>query len=96
MSLLHTNIGNGQADIVEMDTFTRIMRCQYWDTEEVRYDPPSSYINNWSYVAVAPSGSSILDPVWACVRRSYDARGKVFRDQFRKNIAWSERFNNWI
>ncbi len=96
MSQIQTRLDSSHSQIEEQDVFTRIMNGEFWDEEEVRYDRPSSYCNTWAYVGLARAGSSILDPVWACVRRSYDANGKVYRDQFKANMAWSERANGWI
>ncbi len=96
MSQITTNLGYGKQAIVEMDVFTRIMKGEFWDDEEVRYLRPLNYRNSFAYVGLAPSGSSVLDPVWSCVRRSYDANGKCYRDQFQSNIPWVEVENNWI
>ena len=95
MSKLQTRLGYGKTAVVEMDTFTRIIKGEFWDFEEVRYDRPSAYSNSFAYVGVATQGSSILEPVWSCIRRTYDENGKVVRDQFRQNIAWSDRFTGW-
>ncbi len=96
MSQIQTRLDSSRSQIEEVDVFTRIMNGQFWDEEEVRYDRPSSYINTWAYVGLATSGTSVLDPVWSCVRRSYDGQGKVYRDQFRTKVAWSERANGWV
>lgn len=96
MSQIQTRLDSSRSQIEEMDVFTRIMRGEFWDEEEVRYDRPSDYRNAWAYIGVAVAGASPLDPVWSCVRRAYDANGKVYRDQFRSNVCWTERTNNWI
>lgn len=96
MSQIQTRLDASRSQIEEIDVFTRIMQGEFWDEEEVRYDRPASYVNTWAYVGLAAKGASVLDPVWACVRRSYNANGKVYRDQFRENIAWNERANGWI
>lgn len=69
MSLVASSLGNGLHEIKEADLFTRILTNQFEDNEEVRYDMPDTQVNTWAYIGVAKAGSSILDPVWACMRR---------------------------
>ncbi len=95
MSQIQTHLGYSNYSIVEQDVFTRIMKGEFLDGEEVRYDRPIDYRAAWAYVGVAKAGASILDMVWNVIRRSYDANGKCYRDQFRANIAWSDRANGW-
>ncbi len=95
MAQIQTRLDSQTSQIEQIDIFTRIMNCEFYDEEEVRYDRPDNYINTAAYIGVALAGSSILDPVWACVRRLYDGRGKVYRDQFRMKMAWNDRANGW-
>lgn len=95
MSQIQTRLDSQTYQIEEVDVFTRLMNGLIWDEEEVRYDRPDSYRNTWAYVGLAKAGSSVLDPVWSCIRRSYDGRGKVYRDQFRANMVWNDRANGW-
>ncbi len=95
MSILKTRLGYGKEAMVEMDTFTRIMKGEFWDFEEVRYDRPMDYKDAYAYIGVAPAGSPTTDFVWFCIRRTYNAFGKVARDQFRSNMAWDDRASNW-
>lgn len=96
MSKITTTLGYGQTSTVEYDFFTRIMKGEFWDDEEVRYDRTNNRANAFEYCGVAPAGSSPLDPVWMCVRRCYDSQGKPYRDQFRKSISWSARTEGWM
>jgi hypothetical protein len=95
MSQIQTRLDPSRSQIEEIDVFTRLLTGQIWDEEEVRYLRPTSYINTWAYVGVAKSGASPLDPVWSCIRRSYDGRGKIYRDQFRESIAWTDVESGW-
>ena len=96
MSQIQTRLDSARYQIEEQDVFTRIMRGEFWDEEEVRYDRPLNYANAAAYIGIAAAGSSVMDPVWCVVKRSYDANGKVYRDQFRSKVSWTERTNNWI
>jgi hypothetical protein len=96
MSQTILNLGNGRESVTEDSVFTRLMNGQILDTEEVRYDSPADLRGSWAYVGVALAGSSPLDAVWSCIRRSFDGNGKRYRDQFRANIAWTDRANGWL
>lgn len=96
MSIIQTRLDASRSQFEQIDIFTRIMNGEFWDEEEVRYDKPQILINGLAYVGVANAGSSVIDPVWACVRRTYDANGRSARDQFREKIAWIDRANGWL
>ena len=76
------------------DTFTRIMQGQYNNNEEVRFEVPTSYMNNYEYVAVAPVGSLPTEPVWSCVRCEW-VNNKKTRLQFRQSVSWIDRSIGW-
>ncbi len=93
MSLLSLNLGNGRKGTIELDTFTRMLNSQIRDNEEVRMDKPDSWLNGAEYMGVAPSGSSITDTVWACIKRTW-FNNRCIRVQFKENMAWVDRDNS--
>lgn len=80
---------------VSYGTFYRLMNNMYQDTEEIRRDMPAIFVNNFSYIGIAPSGSSISSPVWSIIRNSHDSNGKCVRVQFQENISWDSRNLGW-
>lgn len=90
MSQLTLNLGNGKRGTVELDTFTRMLTSQIYDTEEMRMSRPISCANGFEYMAIAISNSSITDNVWSCIRRTW-LNNKCVRIQFKENIAWSDK-----
>jgi hypothetical protein len=76
-------------------TFTRLLSGHVLNDEEVRRDIPLTFSSAYAYVAIGPAGASPLDPVWACIRTSYDANGRSSRVQYREAVAWSDRTIGW-
>lgn len=94
MSRLQSRLGYGRVGDVELDSFTRLLTNQIFDNEEVRLDKPLSWDNTYEYVSLALAGSSIDDPVWDCIRRTW-VNNRCVRMQYQPNIAWSNRANGW-
>ena len=94
MKLQFDFVKDAQQGIIEMDVFTRLLKGEIYDTEEVRKESPSDYSNGFEYVGVALSGSSIYDPVWNCCRCTWESFKKT-RIQFRKNISWDQKDLGW-
>ena len=90
MSRLSYNLGYGKYADVELDTFTRILTSQIYDTEEIRKD----WDYPFEYVAIADIGSDTSLPVWNCIRCTWD-NGHKIRVQFKSNISWDNRINGW-
>lgn len=90
MSQLQVSLGYGKIGIIELDTFTRILNDQIYDTEEIRKD----FNGNYEYVAIALSGSNVDDSVWNCVRVTW-LNGHRIRVQFQSNISWTTKDLNW-
>lgn len=95
MSLLQVNLGNGRQGTIELDTFTRMLKDEFYDNEEVRMDKPEAWANSYCYMAIAPTGSSIYAPVWSCIRKTFNADSKGIRMQYRENIAWADHTIGW-
>lgn len=94
MALLVTKLGNGQSQAIENDTFSRMCKEDFYDWEEVRFDIPLAFNQTFSYVAVAPAGTSPSALSWACIRASW-FNGRKVRMQFREGISWDDRSSGW-
>lgn len=92
MSLLSIKLGNGKEGIVEVDTFTRMLNNQIYDSEEMRLERGSDLTLSYEYMGIAPSGSSTSLPVWSCIRKTW-ANSRCTRVQYKDNIAWSNKAN---
>ncbi len=77
-----------------LDTFARIMQDHFYETEEARRDRPASLDGGYEFIAVAPTGSSVDDLVWDCVRCTWENKKKI-RFQYRQAIAWTDRNVGW-
>lgn len=87
-------IKDSKQGVIELETFNRILQGDIYDYEEIRMDKPTDYTNGFEYVGLAPTGSSIFDPVWSCVRCTW-VNMKKTRMQFRANMPWDLRINGW-
>ena len=74
---------------------TRILTGHILDTEEVRKDTPTSFINGFEYIGLALDNSLTNTAVWSIVRISYDSRGRQTRIQYRTNMSWDDRTTGW-
>ena len=97
MAQLSTHLGYGKTGIIELDIFTRMLREEIYDYEEVRLVQPSygAYWNTFSYMGLAIAGSPIDQPVWNVIRKTIDGGGRTSRIQFRENIKWTEYALGW-
>lgn len=75
--------------------FGRILNEQFNDNEEVRFLKPMSYANSFEYCGVALAGSLTSDPVWTCLRCSYDNNGRKNRYQIRTGVIWDNVTQGW-
>lgn len=94
MKLQFDFIKDSKQGVIELDVFTRILKGEFYDDEEVRIERPGSYILGEEYVGLAKAGSSVFDPVWNCARCVW-VNGKKTRMQFRSNIVWEDRITGW-
>ena len=91
MSLLTERLGYARTATVELDTFTRICKGQFYDNEEIR----KFYSGAYEYICIAPIGSAISDPVWNSVRVTWLNNRKI-RMQYQENMTYSDITNGWI
>lgn len=94
MAKLSIREGYGKSYIIEVSDFTRILKGEFEDNEEVRIDRPVDWTDGYEYVGVAPAGSSPNDTVWSCLRCKW-LNNRKERIQFRSDIAWSNRTQGW-
>ena len=94
MAFTATKLGYGNYGIAESDTFARICKEEFYDTEEVRFDFPSNFNAGFSYVGLAFSGSDTSLPVWNCIRCTW-LNGKQIRRQYQAGMVWDDRQNGW-
>ena len=71
MTLYSIPLGYGKTGTVEVDTFTRMLNNQIYDNEEIRMEKPLTWDGTYEYMGLAPSGSLVNDPVWACIRKTW-------------------------
>jgi hypothetical protein len=91
MSQILVPLGYGKLNIIEVDTFTRMLNNQILDAEEVRLDKPISYQAGFEFMGVAPAGADVEEPLWCIIRRTWDNKRAV-RLQYKQNVKWSDRF----
>lgn len=82
---------NDQTTTGLADTFDRMKNKNFKDTEEVRYDIPTSFTSTAIYVGLAPAGTATSAASWAIVRTLFDANGNPSRDQIKLNVIWDNR-----
>lgn len=90
MALITENLGNGFTGTYEASTFARLLRDEIEESEEIR----KFWSGNYEYACLAPSGSSIYDPVWCAVRTTW-LNGKKIRVQYQENMTYSDITNGW-
>lgn len=90
MAQLETELGYGKRAIIETDTFTRLLKGEVYDDEELRKDVSGAY----EYVALAKDGSASSAAVWYCVRVTWQDGHKT-RMQYRADIRWDQKDQGW-
>lgn len=76
----------------EADTFARMLQGYVKDTEELRLQSPTTFINGVSYVGVAIDGSATSASVWSILKVTYDGNGRRSRVQYRTGLTWDLKF----
>ncbi len=92
MKLQFDFIQDSKQGVIELDVFTRILKGEIYDSEEVRKDFDGSYGIGAEYVGVALAGSSTSDEVWNCVKCTWINNHKT-KLQFKANISWDSRIS---
>ncbi len=94
MKLQFDFIRDTKQGIIELNVFTRLLEGEIYDFEEIRKDSPLDYTDGYEYVGLAPSGSSIADPVWSCIRFTWENSRKT-RMQYKADMTWNNRTQGW-
>lgn len=71
--------------------FSRIKNRNFADTEEVRYDVPTSVISGAIYTGLATAGTATSAATWTIVRSLFDANGNPSREQIKTSVIWDNR-----
>ena len=90
-----SNAGYGNYEF-HHDTFSRMLTDSFHDHEEVRFlKPPHTNGTCYAYMGLAINGASVSDPVWSCIRQTWEEK-KVVRLQYRTGVAWDAVTVGWI
>lgn len=76
-------------------TMNRILNKRLEDTEEIRYDVPTTLTNGNIYLGVATDGTSTAAASWDVVRIYFDGNDNPTRARLRTGIAWDSRTTGW-
>lgn len=74
---------------------TRILQKEFADTEEVRYEVPSSLVGADIYIGVAADGTATSATDWNVVRVYFDANENPTRARIQLDISWDDRASGW-
>lgn len=88
--MLIERLGNGQAALYETETFTRMMKGEVLDSEEIR----KYWAGPYEYTCLAPLGTPIDDPIWSAVRTTW-LNNKIVRVQYQENMTYSNITDGW-
>ncbi len=75
--------------------FWRIEQKRFSDTEEVRYDIPTTLTSASIYVGVAADSTATATASWTIIRTYFDSNGLPNRKRIRFNVAWDSRTAGW-